>query len=127
MYYHNVTFLISWSGYCKSGNFHENFIFADSIKRHICDFKNWRIGHDVPILVNDRVISPFREDSIFIKLRENKILAKISEFTVFQNFFMKYFMHHRKAKVFKCNILGVIRKFAENSCHFYIVSTIELK
>ena len=26
--------------YCKSGNFHENFIFANSVKRHICDVKN---------------------------------------------------------------------------------------
>ena len=71
--------------YCKSGNFRENFIFANSVKRHICDAKNLRLGHDLPISVNDRVISPFREDFIFTKLakfRKNKTLAKISEFTV---------------------------------------------
>ena len=33
------------------------------------------------VSVNDRVISAFREDLIFT-FRENKILAKISEFTV---------------------------------------------
>ena len=26
--------------YCKFRNFRENFIFANSIKRHICDVKN---------------------------------------------------------------------------------------
>ena len=68
--------------YCKFGNFRENFIFANSVKRHICDVKNSRLRHDIPISVNDRVISPFREDFVFTKLRENKTLAKISEFTV---------------------------------------------
>ena len=32
--------------------------------------------------VNDRVISPFREDFIFAKFRENKTIAKIPELTV---------------------------------------------
>ena len=26
--------------YCKFGNFRENIIFANSVKRDICDFKN---------------------------------------------------------------------------------------
>ena len=45
-----------------------------------------RQKHDLPISVNVRVISPFHEGFIFTKLakfRENKILAKISEFTVY--------------------------------------------
>ena len=54
--------------YCKSGNFRENFIFANSIKIHICDAKHSRLGRDLRILVNDRVISAFRED--FAKFRE---------------------------------------------------------
>ena len=32
--------------YCKSGKFRENFIFANSVKRHICDVKNLQLGHD---------------------------------------------------------------------------------
>ena len=30
---------LSWglNGYCKSKNFRESFIFANSVKRHICD------------------------------------------------------------------------------------------
>ena len=32
--------------YCKSGNFRDNFIFANRFKRHICDAKNSRLGHD---------------------------------------------------------------------------------
>ena len=54
--------------YCKSENFRENFILANSAKRHICDAKNLRLGHDLHISVNDRVISTFQEDFIFAKL-----------------------------------------------------------
>ena len=43
--------------YCKSRNFRENFIFANSVKRHICDAKNSR--DDLHISVNDRVVSAF--------------------------------------------------------------------
>ena len=50
--------------YCKYGNFRENFIFAKSVKRHICDYQNSQLGHDLPISVNDRAISTFREDFI---------------------------------------------------------------
>ena len=53
--------------YCKFRNFRENFIFANSIKRHICDLRNSRLGHDIPISVNDRVILPFREGFNFTK------------------------------------------------------------
>ena len=34
-------------------------IFAKSIKRHICDVKNSRLEHDLPVSVNDRMISSF--------------------------------------------------------------------
>ena len=68
--------------YCQSGIFREKFIFANRVKRHICDVKYSRLGHDIPISLNDRVISPFRKGFIFTKLRENKTLAKISKFTV---------------------------------------------
>ena len=39
--------------------------------------------YDLPISVNNRVISPFHKGFI-AKFRENKTLAKISEFTVSQ-------------------------------------------
>ena len=55
-------------GYCKFGNFRENFIFAKSVKRHICDVKISRTWHDLPIS-NEKVMSPIREGSIFTKLR----------------------------------------------------------
>ena len=48
--------------------------------RHFCDVTNSRLGYNLPPLVNDRAISPFREGVIFM-FRENKTLAKISEFT----------------------------------------------
>ena len=69
--------------YCRFGNFPENFIFANSIKRHISDVKNSRLRKDLPISVNDRVIKPFQEGFIFMKLCENEVLAKISKFKVY--------------------------------------------
>ena len=47
--------------YCSFGNFRENFIFVNSIKRHISDVKKSRLGQDLPISIKDRVILPFRE------------------------------------------------------------------
>ena len=75
-----------WSQCCKFGNFRDNFIFANSVKGHICDFQNSRLSHDLPISVQDRVILPFNEGFIFVKTSqfcENKTLAKNSEFTVY--------------------------------------------
>ena len=43
--------------YRKSGNFRENFIFVNSVKRHKCDQKILGLGYDLPISVNDTVIS----------------------------------------------------------------------
>ena len=40
--------------------FSRNFAY----ERHIWDAKKSRLGHDLPISVNDRVISPFRQDFI---------------------------------------------------------------
>ena len=62
--------------YCNSGNFRNNFIFANSLKRHICDVKNLQLGHDLPISVKDILISPFREDFIFTKLRLCEVSRK---------------------------------------------------
>ena len=75
---------------CKFGNFRGKFIFANSIKMKICDVNSSRLGHDLSISVNDRVISPIREGIILTKLRificfrKSKTLAKISEFTVLE-------------------------------------------
>ena len=75
----NSTLIVSTCmGYCKSGNFRENFIFANSVKRHICDVYNSGLRHDLPISVNDRMIPSFREDFIVTKLRK----CEISRFTV---------------------------------------------
>ena len=66
--------------FSRFGNFRD--IFANSIKRHISEVKHSQLRQDLPISINDRVILPFREGFIFTKLREKKVLAKISEFTV---------------------------------------------
>ena len=52
----------------NSDNLRENFIFSSSVKRHICDVENLRQRRDLPISINNRVISPIREDFIFTKL-----------------------------------------------------------
>ena len=42
---------------CKFENFRENFIFANSVKTHICDFENRDKGViHLYISINDRVI-----------------------------------------------------------------------
>ena len=53
--------------YCKIGNFRDNFIFVNSVKTHICDVESSRQGRDLPLKVNDRLISLIREDYIFTK------------------------------------------------------------
>ena len=71
--------------YSRFVNFRENFIFTNSIKSgEISDVKNSRLRQDLPISINNRVILPFPEGFIFAKLkfRENKVLAKIWDFTV---------------------------------------------
>ena len=70
------------NGYCKFGNFCENFIFANSVKTHLFDVEIRDKGVIYLLSINDRVISPIREDFIFTKFPENKTLAKISKFTV---------------------------------------------
>ena len=62
--------------YCKFGNFCKNFIFTNSAKTHIFDVKNSRQERDLPISVNDRVISQIHEDFIFAKLRICEVLRK---------------------------------------------------
>ena len=66
-------------------------IFANSVKRHICDGKISRPGHDlhVPISVNDRLISPYCKSFIFRKLRIS-ILAKV--FLNLQHYYIAFRM-----------------------------------
>ena len=40
--------------YCKFGNFCENFIFPNSVKRHICKILNSRLWHDLPTPVKGK-------------------------------------------------------------------------
>ena len=74
--YHMVGFVIRKSIYCKFENFRDNFIFTNSIKRHICDVRNLQLVHDIRISVNDRVILPFREGLNFTKLHICKVSQK---------------------------------------------------
>ena len=65
-----------WDNNCKFGNFRENLIFANSVKRHICQVINSRLWHDLFISVNDNEFSPFREAFIFAKLRIREVSRK---------------------------------------------------
>ena len=49
--------------YCKFGNFRENFFSRIVVK-------------DIFATIKDRVISPFREDFIFTKLRKCEVSRK---------------------------------------------------
>ena len=71
----------------NSKKFREFIIFANNVTRHICDVNNLPLGHDLPLSVNDRVISPFHEilfsrNLAYAKFHKNKTLEKYSEFTV---------------------------------------------
>ena len=46
------------------------------LKRHICSVKNSLLGHDSPISVNDRVITPFHEDFIFTEINICEVSRK---------------------------------------------------
>ena len=64
------------NNYCKSGNFHEGFIFAKlrDMEKSFCRLL---------ILVNHALVANLNVASMsFNAIRENKILAKISGFTV---------------------------------------------
>ena len=74
--------LWSYKGITVNSEIFERILFSRIALRQICDVQNSRPRDDLHILVNDRVISPYRESFIFTKFRENKTLAKISEFTV---------------------------------------------
>ena len=39
--------------YCRFGKFRDNYIFANSIKRHISDVKNSPLRQDLPISIKD--------------------------------------------------------------------------
>ena len=64
-------FSLFFSPYCKFGKFRENFIFSNSVKRHICHIKKMRLGHELSTLVKDRVIMPFHNGFILMKLFKN--------------------------------------------------------
>ena len=51
--------------YCKLGNFCKNFTFANDVKRHICDVNYSRLGHDLPISVNDLAYASFENFQIY--------------------------------------------------------------
>ena len=74
--------------YWLFGNVRENFVSAKSIKSIFAKLKkNATIRHDLPISVNNRVISQFCEDFVFTKLRICEVsgkltLGKIYELTV---------------------------------------------
>ena len=62
--------------YSKFGNFPENVIIANSIKRYINDVKNSLLWQDLPTSINDKAILPFRKGFIFAKLRICEVLQK---------------------------------------------------
>ena len=80
---HLITHLSYFKECYKFGNFRENYIFPNSVKRYICDVKNLRLGHELSISLNDRVICDFARilfsrDFAYAKFCKNKTLAKIS-------------------------------------------------
>ena len=76
---------IFYHNYCKSGNFRENFILAYSIKRHICDAKNLRLGHDLHISVKGQSDFGLSRGFYFHETSHMRSFAKIKPLQKFPN------------------------------------------
>ena len=63
---------------CKFVNFREHFIFANSIKRHICHIQISRLGHNLHISVKDRVIFAILGGFYFHETSHVRSFAKIN-------------------------------------------------
>ena len=55
-------------------------MFANSVKRDICDVKNSRLGYDLPRSINDRMISTFRKDFILRKIKLSRKFRNLQYF-----------------------------------------------
>ena len=75
--------------YCKLGNFRGNFVFANSVKRRFREVKIRDLGM-ISKWPSDFAIRRgfFFHETSHAKFRENKTLAKISEFTVIMDRFL---------------------------------------
>ena len=51
-------------------------LFSQTALKEYCKVKNSRLGHYLPLPVNDRVILPLFEDFIFTKLRIGEVSQK---------------------------------------------------
>ena len=71
-------------GYCKCGNFCENFIFANIVKRHICYVKNSRLGHDLPRSVNDKSDFDISRGFYFHKTSHMRSFVKIKPLLILE-------------------------------------------
>ena len=64
--------------------FLRKFNFAKTVKRHICNVKNLRLGHDLHTSISKQ----YKDFAIVpgsVQFRENKTIVKIFEFTVTDN------------------------------------------
>ena len=69
--------------YCKFGN-RENFIFTNSVKRHICHIENSRLGHDLPASVKDSDFA-ISQGVYFLHNFPSRNFAKIKPLRKFPN------------------------------------------
>ena len=75
-------YIMGYLHYWLFGNVRENFVSAKSVKSIFAKLKkNATIRHDLPISVNNRVISQFCEDFVF-EVSGKLTLGKIYELTV---------------------------------------------
>ena len=70
------------SSYCKFGNFRGGFIFAKLRRREVSRKKKPSRNREIILSFNDVSLSCNVANMSFNAIRENKIVAKISEFTV---------------------------------------------
>ena len=94
--FQNKTSIILDHQYCEFGNFCENFIFANSVKRHICHVKYSRLWHDLTTSVKDKRVFVISRGFYFRETPHPRSFAKIKPSRNFPNLQYLTTYHFRK-------------------------------
>ena len=107
--------------YCKFGNFRENFIFANNVKRHICDVKNREQGKIYQYFISEQQSDIANSRGFdFHETSHMRSFAKIKLLRKFPN--LQYFSEAGPRQSFvlltlqiAIYVLGIFKYFA-NEC-----------
>ena len=96
-------------------------LFLQIASGHICDVKYSQLEHDLTISVNNRVITPFREGLIFMKLRISEVSLKINShenLRIYSINVLKSLLLHNFNKI----VIKICEKYGSKFCHHSTVN-----